>query len=412
MAEQIRIDPAVVEDRVMTLARIGACHGTGVCRPTYTREWIEAQALVERWAREAGMATRYDAVGDLYGRVEGSEGGKVILSGSHIDSQLPGGRYDGALGVIAALTAIETLVRTYGQPKRPLEMISFCEEEGSAFSGARFWGSRAITGDIPDGEWDRIFGKTGETIGEVMQRLGYPPERIPEARRDDLDVFIELHVEQGPILEQQGLPVGVVNIINGTWGFQVTVQGIANHAGARPMDMRNDPLVAASEMVLAVNRNALEMGRPAVSTVGHLVVEPNGSAIIPDKVVFSIDCRHNDRAKLAELRDAHERSVTEIAAKYGVEVSWTNRPPLEPCVCDPEVVATLEAAAREQGIPALTMPSGALHDTQRMSKVARVAMLFVQSRDGRSHTPAEFTSIEHATAGIQVLAAALHKLAY
>ncbi|MEX1157860.1 MAG: Zn-dependent hydrolase, partial [Thermomicrobiales bacterium] len=357
MAEQIRIDPALVEDRIMTLARIGACHETGVCRPTYTQEWTEAQTLVECWAREAGMTTRYDAVGDLYGRVEGSGGGNVILSGSHIDSQMPGGRYDGALGVIAALTAIETLVATYGQPKRPLEMISFCEEEGSAFSGARFWGSRAITGDIPDGEWDRIVGNSGDhigkTIGQVMQRLGYPPERIAEARRDDIDVFIELHVEQGPILEQQGLPVGVVNIINGTWGFQVTVQGIANHAGARPMDMRNDPLVAAAEMVLAVNRNALEMGRPAVSTVGHLVVEPNGSAIIPDKVTFSIDCRHNDPTKLAELRGAHERSVTELAAKHGVEVSWTNRPPLEPCVCDPDVVATLEAAAREQRIPAL-----------------------------------------------------------
>lgn len=416
MAQQIRIDPAVVEDRIMTLAKIGACHETGVCRPTYTPEWIEAQSLVERWARDAGMTTRYDAVGDLIGRVEGSEGGKAVMSGSHIDSQLPGGRYDGALGVIAALTAIETLVAAYGQPKRPLEMISFCEEEGSAFSGARFWGSRAITSDIPDGEWDRIMGNSGDhigkTIGQVMQQLGYPPEQIPEARRDDLDVFIELHVEQGPILEQQGLPVGIVNIINGTHGFMVTVQGIANHAGARPMDMRNDPLVAAAEMVLAVNRNAREMGRPAVSTVGHLSVEPNGSAIIPDKVTFSIDCRHNDPAKLAELRDAHERSVAEIAARHGVEVSWSSRPPLNPCVCDPEVVATLEAAAREQGIPALTMPSGALHDTQRMSKVARVAMVFVQSRDGRSHTPAEFTSIEHAVAGIQVLAAALHKLAY
>lgn len=412
MTEQIRIDPALVKDRIMTLAKIGACHETGVCRPTYTQEWIDAQALVERWAQEAGMTTRYDAVGDLYGRVEGSDGGKVILSGSHIDTQLPGGRYDGALGVISALTAIEALVKTYGPPKRPLEMISFCEEEGSAFSGARFWGSRAITGEIPDGEWDRIIGTTGESIGAVASRLGYPPERIPEARRDDIDVFIELHIEQGPILEQQGLPVGIVNIINGTWGFQVTVQGVANHAGARPMDMRNDPLVAAAEMILAVNRNALEMGRPAVSTVGWLVVEPNGSAIIPDNVRFSIDCRHNDRTKLAELRDAHERSVKDIAAKHGVEVSWTSRPPLEPCVCDPEIVATLEAAAREQGIPALTMPSGALHDTQRMLKVARVAMLFVQSRDGRSHTPAEFTSIEHAVAGIRVLTAALHKLAY
>jgi allantoate deiminase len=412
MADQITINPALVEERIMTLARIGACHETGVCRPTYTPEWIEAQALVERWAREAGLATRYDAVGDLYGRVEGTEGGKTILSGSHIDSQLPGGRYDGALGVISALTAIEYLLKHHGRPKRPLEMISFCEEEGSAFSGARFWGSRAITGEIPDGAWNDIVGTTGETIGAVMRRLGYPPERIPDARRDDIDVFIELHVEQGPILEQQGLPVGVVNIINGTWGYQVVVQGVANHAGARPMDMRNDPLVAAAEMILAVNRNAREMGRPAVSTVGRLFVEPNGSAIIPDKVTFSIDCRHNDKSRLAELRAKHESALHEIAARHGVEVSWTSRPPLDPCVCDPDVVATLERAARQQGIPSLTMPSGALHDTQRMAKVARVSMLFVQSRDGRSHTPAEFTSIEHAVAGIRVLAAALRELAY
>jgi allantoate deiminase len=412
MAEQIRIDHDLVEERIMTLARIGACHDTGVCRATYTPEWVEAQELVRAWIEAAGLAARYDAVGTLWGRLDGSEGGTVVASGSHIDSQLPGGRYDGALGVIAALTAVEALQRQFGRPRKPLEVTSFCEEEGSGFSGARFWGSRAITGNIAPEDCDTITSPSGETIGDAMRRLGYDPARIPEARRDDLDAFIELHIEQGPILEQQGLPVGIVNVINGSHGYIVEVVGESNHAGARPMDMRRDPLVGAAEMVLAVNRNALAMGRPAVSTVGRLIVEPNGGAIIPEKVTFTIDCRHNDPQKLAELAAAHEEALHEIARKYSLDVSWRHRPPLMPCPCDPAIVRVLEEAAREQGIPALTMPSGALHDTQRMAEVARVSMIFVQSKDGRSHTPAEFTAIPDAVAGIRVLAAALHKLAY
>jgi allantoate deiminase len=165
-------------------------------------------------------------------------------------------------------------------------------------------------------------------------------------------------------------------------------------------------------MILAVNRNAREMGRPAVSTVGQIAVEPNAAPIIPERVTFSIDCRHNDPAQLAALAGAHQQSLREIAARHGVQVEWSQRPALAPVPCDPEIVRTLEDAARAQGIPALTMPSGALHDTQRMVEVARVAMVFVRSKDGRSHTPAEFSTVEDCVAGIQVLAAALHALAY
>jgi allantoate deiminase len=413
MAAEIRIDPELVERRIMRLAEIGACHETGVCRGTYSPEWVEAQELVKQWMDEAGLATHYDPVGDVWGVLRGSEPGRSIVTGSHIDSQIPGGRYDGALGVIAGLTAAEVLRARYGQPRRTIEVVSFCEEEGSAFPGARFWGSRALTGRIAAGEWETLVGYSGETIGDAMRRLGFEPERIPEMKRDDIDVFIELHVEQGPILEQQGIPVGIVSVINGSDGYTVTVQGVANHAGARPMDMRQDPLVAASEMVIAIHENALRMGRPAVSTVGRMTVEPGGSAIIPDKVIFTIDCRHNDPDKLTELAEMHEASMREIAARRGVQVSWTKRASRqEPVVCDSGVVRLLEEAAREQGIPALTMPSGALHDAMRMAEIARMSMIFVQSRDGRSHTPAEYSAIEHCTAGIQLLAAALHKLAY
>ncbi|HMM40277.1 MAG TPA: Zn-dependent hydrolase [Thermomicrobiales bacterium] len=409
---QIEIDPAVVEERIMSLGAIGACHETGVCRAALTPEWIEAQQLVERWCQEAGLATRMDAVANLWGRVEGTEGGKAVVSGSHIDSQMPGGRYDGALGIIAALTAVEALLRQFGPPKRPLEVLSFCEEEGSRFNGARFWGSRGITGAIAPGDADAIMGYDGVSLADAMRAIGLDPADIPSAVRHDIEAFIELHIEQGPVLELEDLPVGVVNIINGSKGYNVTVTGETNHAGARPMDTRRDALVGVAEMILAVNSNAVAMGRPAVSTVGRVAVEPNLGPAVPGKVTFTIDCRHNDPAKLEELATAHEAAITRIAKERDLEISWTSRPPLPPCPCDPEVVRVLEDSAREQGIPALTMPSGALHDTQRMANVTRVAMVFVRSKDGRSHTPEEFTSVEDAVAGIRVLAGALHALAY
>ena len=409
---QIEIDPAVVEERIMTLGAIGACHDTGVCRAALTPEWIDAQALVEQWCKQIGLTTRMDAVANLWGRLEGTEGGKVIASGSHIDSQLPGGRYDGALGIIAAITAVEALKRQFGAPKRPLEIVSFCEEEGSRFNGARFWGSRGISGAIAEGDAEAISSYDGTTLAEAMRDIGLDPGRFADAVRHDIEAFIELHIEQGPVLELEDLPVGVVNIINGSKGYNVHVVGETNHAGARPMDTRRDALVGVAEMVLAINQNALTMGRPAVSTVGRLNVDPNLGPAVPGKVDFTIDCRHNDAAKLEELSSAHEQAITRIAEKRDLEISWTSRPPLAPCPCDPEIVRVLEESAKSQNIPSLTMPSGALHDTQRISEVARVAMVFVRSKDGRSHTPEEFTSIEDAVAGIRVLAGALHALAY
>lgn len=412
MVPKIRIDPGVVEARIMELARIGACYETGVCRTVYSPEWVEAQAVVERWCTEAGFATRRDAVGNIWGRVEGSEGGPAVVSGSHIDSQLPGGRYDGALGIIAAITAMEALVAQFGPPKRPVEALSFCEEEGSRFQGASFWGSRAITGQAPEGLADRLIDPQGTSMADAMRAVGLDPARIHEARRTDIGDFIELHVEQGPILEHAGYPVGIVNVINGARGYRVTVVGDSNHAGAMPMDLRRDPLVGAAEMVIAVQQNAVRLGRPAVATVGYIHAEPGWPAIIPKSVTFTINTRHNDRDALNGMAAAHEAAMREIAARHGLEVSWTGGDGLDPCPADPTIVALLEQSARDQGIAALTMPSGALHDAQRMAQIARMSMVFVQSKDGRSHTPEEYSSIEHCVAGIQVLAGGLYLLAW
>lgn len=408
----IQIDPAVVEEYVLTLAQHGADGGTGVRRLVYSPEWVAAQAQVADWCEAAGLQVHRDAVGNVWGRLEGTEGGPSIVTGSHIDSQNPGGRYDGALGVIAGILAVQALKTRYGQPRRTIEVLSLCEEESSRFPTAGFWGSRAITGNSTPADAETMIGYDGETMAEAMRAVGLDPAKIPEARRDDIDIFLELHIEQGPILEQAGLPVGIVSGLPSIRHYKVEVAGRSDHAGAMPMDLRRDPMAGAAEMISGVIGRALEMGRPAVTTVGRVAAEPNYPAIVPERVTFTIDARHIDPDGCASLYSGHEALLREVAERRDLSVSWEIMSDLSPCPSDPALVALLEEAAQAQGIPTLTMPSGAVHDTQRMAQLAKVAMIFVQSKDGRSHTPAEYSSPEHAAAGIQLLAAALHRLAY
>lgn len=412
MGAVISIDPQLVERCIMTLAQHGAYGETGVWRPTYSPAWVAAQETVSDWCREIGMEVRRDAVGSVWGRFPGSEPGKSIVSGSHIDSQCPGGRYDGALGVIAAHIAMRTLAERYGPPRRTLELVSLCEEEGSRYPAADFWGSRGIIGRIAPDDPENIAGLDGTTIADGMRDVGLDPVRVHEARRDDLDCYIELHIEQGPLLEQAGLPVGIVTGITGPREYWVELAGRSDHAGARPMDLRRDPMSGAAEIISGVINTARRMGRPAVTTVGRIGAEPNLPPAVPEKVTFTVDARHPDPEQRALLYERHESLMREVAARHDLEISWRITGEHQPCPCDAELVALLEESAREQGIPYMPIPSGAAHDAQQMAEVARIAMIFVRSKDGRSHTPAEFTSIADATAGIEVLAAALHGLAY
>lgn len=412
MAPRIKIDAQLVEHYLTELARFGAYGETGVWRTVYSPEWVAAQHQVMVWADEAGLNTWQDAVGNVWGRLAGSERGPSIVTGSHIDSQAPGGRFDGALGVVAGLVALRALREQFGPPRRTLELLSLCEEESSRFPSANFWGSRAITGAIEPDEVDTVIGYDRKSIGDAMLEIGLEPERIREAIRDDIDTFIELHIEQGPILEGAEIEVGIVNAITGLRHYLVTLTGRSDHAGARPMDTRLDPMAAAAEIIARVIQHAEALGRPAVTTVGRMLVEPNLPAAVPDRVTFTIDARHPDPDARAALYAHHEGVLREVSERRGIGLEWTITANHEPCLSDPALVTLLEDAARQQGIPALTLHSGAAHDTQRMAAIAKVAMIFVQSRDGRSHTPAEYTSTAHAVSGIRALAMALYRLAY
>jgi allantoate deiminase len=409
---KIAVDSALVARYVDELAQFGAHGEGGVWRLVYSPEWVAAQDCVARWCRDAGLDVRRDAVGSVWGRLEGTNGGGSIVSGSHVDSQTPGGRYDGVLGVIAAVIALRTLRETFGAPRRPIEAVSLCEEEGSRFPEASFWGSRAITGKIAPGDPDQIRSADGETIADAMRTVGLDPELVAAARRDDIEAFIELHIEQGPILEEAGLPVGVVNAITGLRHYLVEYIGRADHAGGRPMDTRLDPMPGAAEVISGVIEHARALGRPAVTTVGRMEVEPNLKAAVPGRVVFSVDARHPDADSLARLYDHHESLIRSVAKRDGLAASWKIVLEKEPRRSDPDLVTAIEEVTRELGIKAMTMHSGGVHDAQRMADVTKTVMIFVRSRGGRSHTPEEFTSTEDAVAGITVLAAAIHRLAY
>jgi allantoate deiminase len=310
-----RIDAAEVEHMILSLGAIGAHSGTGVWRTAYSPEWVAANALVADWCREAGLAVRSDAAGNLWARAEGTEGGKAIVSGSHIDSQCPGGRYDGALGIIAALAAITALKRDFGPPRRPMELVSLCEEEGSRFPTAGFWGSRAIVGKIAQGDIETVTEANGGSIAAAMANIGLDPARIGEARRDDIAAFLELHIEQGPVLEHANRPVAVVDAITAIRHTRVTLTGEQNHAGAFPMDLRRDPMAGFAEATSALIDHAHRLGRPAVTTIGSCLPYPNAPAVIPRSVTFTIDARHPDPAAAAKMHEVHAALLHEIAAR-------------------------------------------------------------------------------------------------
>jgi len=408
----VAVDAALLERYVFELARHGAHGETGVWRTAYSPAWVAAQDAVAGWYAEAGLEVRRDAVGNVWGRLGGDDPASVVASGSHIDSQTPGGRYDGALGVVAALVAVRALHEQFGRPRRTLEAVSLCEEEASRFHATNFWGSRAIAGMIGPDEADSIRDADGVSIADAMRDVWLDPTRIGEAARDDLTSWIELHIEQGPVLETSGLAVGVVDAITAIRHYVVELSGRSDHAGARPMAGRRDAVAAFAEIVTGVIGVALELGSPSVTTVGRVKVEPNLPSAVPERVEFTVDSRHPDPRVLAEQHTRQEALMRTIAERHDVEISWRVPLDLAPCPCDPSIVEVLERAAREEGVTVARMQSGAGHDTQNIARVAPVAMVFARSKDGRSHTPAEFTSIGDAVEATRVLAAALYELAY
>ncbi|MGH7672512.1 MAG: Zn-dependent hydrolase [Gemmatimonadales bacterium] len=409
----MNIDDTLLHRDLDELYAIGAepGGGGGCYRPLYGDAWATACDTVQRWMKDAGLAVRRDAVGNLWGRVEGSAGGKAVVTGSHIDTVRRGGRLDGALGIVAGLVAVRTLTAAHGRPKRPLELLVVCEEEGSRFA-TNFWGSRAIAGMIGPDEAAGVTDGDGVSLATAMRQRGLDPAKIPSAARDDLDAFVELHIEQGAVLEASRAPLGVVSVIAGGVHLEIVVTGRPDHAGTTPMDLRRDALVGAAAMIQAVQSIAAALGRPAVATVGKLRLEPDQINVVPGRVTFTVDLRHAELSGRRALEERIRSLCVTIASERGLDVEIRTLHERPPVPMDAGVRDVLARAATDAGVTPVTLVSGAGHDAQVLAARCRVGMLFVPSIGGRSHCPEEATDPAHLALGAQVLARALRLLAY
>jgi len=410
-SQPVLIDASLLSRYIEALGTIGWQPQGGVVRPVYSPAWVQAREQLAQWMRAAGLEVYGDAVGNLFGRLRGSEEGGTILTGSHFDTVPFGGIFDGTLGILAGLVALRALREQAGQPRRDLEVVALCEEEGSRFE-AHYWGTRAMQGLIGADELERLRDEQGMSIAEAMRDVGLSPERYREAVRRDLEAFLELHIEQGRVLYEEGIQVGIVEAIVGLHHRQLSVRGRADHAGTTPMDMRRDALQGAAHMAIEITRLVEQEGRPAVVTLGKWSVKPGAVNVVPEEVSFSIDVRHPDEDTKQRLVAAMLARCETIARERGLALSSEITHESRPGKMDAALQSALMQAAETCGASWKVMPSGAGHDSQEMARHLPTAMLFVPSQEGRSHSAAEYTSPQEAALGATVLATALYRLAY
>jgi allantoate deiminase len=353
------------------------------------------------WMREAGMQGRLDAIGNCVGRYEGTRAGlPCLMLGSHLDTVRDAGRYDGMLGVIAAIECVAAL----GGKRLPfaIEVVGFGDEEGVRF-GSTLLGSRAVAGTFDPALLDKA-GSDGVTLREALRAFGLDPGAIGTAahRRGDVLAYVELHIEQGPVLEAEGLPVGVVTAINGGYRFMVEVAGVAGHAGTVPMSLRHDALVAAAECVVAVERVARD-SRDVVGTVGRIEAQPGAMNVIPGRVRFSLDVRAPTDAQRAAALDAMRARFGAIAKARGVALALEPVWEARTAICDARLQSQLAEAVRGEGVAVRHLPSGAGHDGMALVDIAPIGMLFVRCKGGISHNPAESVTEDDVAIGARVL---------
>ena len=389
------------------LARIGGGPDGGVTRVAWSRELFDAYAWVGDRLRELGLEVEVDPAGNLLAKWETGSGSPVLV-GSHLDTVPSGGRFDGVLGVVAALHAVRLLKEEGFEPGRPLWIVAFMDEEGTRFNAALF-GSRAFAGEDVTGLGDRI-DADAVTLREAMAGAGYDIDRVGKAESaGGIGAYFELHIEQGPVLEVEGAEIGVVESIVGLRGYRVRLTGEANHAGTTPMRLRRDALAGAARIALELRE--LARSREAVTAnVGKIAVEPGGANVVPGLADFTIDVRATTPAGMAELEMLVEEIVTRVAAEEGLQADLQPTFVLEPLELDPALVDIVERAAAAEGATSMRMPSGAGHDAMLIGRRAPAAMIFVPSRGGISHSPEEYSTPDHVELGMRVLAGALRQV--
>ncbi|PSR21552.1 MAG: allantoate amidohydrolase [Sulfobacillus acidophilus] len=385
----------------------------GVTRFLYSTEWRQAQQRLKQAMSEAGLETRFDAIGNLFGTLRGSStaSSDTILSGSHIDTVGNGGYYDGLYGVVGAFLAVKYLKERYGTPRRNLEVVSFAEEEGSRFPYA-FWGSKNLVGTARTDQVENICDAEGIQFVDAMRESGFDFRDPSEPGRKDLKAFVEIHIEQGSVLETEHKTVGVVTSIVGQRRLSVKLTGQTNHAGTTPMGYRKDTAFAASHMIYEIISDAKASGDPLVATVGKIEVRPNMVNVVPGYAEFSVDIRHTDKILFDAFTNRITQKLHDLAAYHGVDITierWMDEDPVQ---MSDQVIAAIETSCKNLGLDYKVMHSGAGHDSQILAPFVPTAMVFVPSRGGISHSPAEYTEPMYLAAGVKVLVETLYNMAY
>ncbi len=396
-----------------TLAQFTATPGAGVTRMAFSPEERQAREYLQREMEAIGLEVYTDAVGNLFGRRAGKDPeAPVVMIGSHIDSLKNGGPFDGAAGVVAALEIARALQDMGKETVHPIEVVVMTEEEGGRF-GSGLFGSRAMVDGISQEELTGTFDEERISKAEAMKAFGLDPDKVREAVRKpgSVKAFLELHIEQGPVLESTGTKIGIVESIVGIRTFFVTIYGSADHAGTTPMNMRRDALVAASRVITAIDGIAREAGENTVGTVGSIQVKPGSNNVVPAEVRFSIDLRDGDNEVIERATAKIKQVLAEVCEAANLTYTWEEALSVPPVATEAKIIDIVAEAAQRKNISFRMMPSGAGHDAMVMARLAPVGLLFVPSRDGKSHCPEEWTDYEDIALGAELYLDAVLALA-
>jgi len=395
------------------VASYGATASGGVARTSFTDADRRVRAWLADRCEEAGLRLRTDAVGNVFMRLEAPGAPPdtpPVWAGSHLDSVPEGGRFDGALGSLAALEVVRRLAEERVQLRRPVEAVVFADEEGSYH---HLLGSTALVRGFSADELAALRGRDGTRLVDALQAMGFDAQAATRVKLSpgDVHAYVELHIEQGAVLESAGATIGVVTAIVGIGSGWLEFRGRQDHAGTTPMALRRDALRGAGDLVARLPEVARSVSADAVATCGIVHVEPGAANVVPALVRLSLDFRDPDRGRLLSLEDAVVAAAHAAAERHALEVTYTRESIIDPVPLDPTMQELVATAAAERGLPALHLPSGAGHDAQNIARLAPTGMIFVPSVGGRSHSPAEATRWEDVEAGANVLLATVHALA-
>lgn len=406
MTKPVAINAGRMHARLEELAKVGALPERGVSRMALTPEDKAGRDLVASWFQDAGLAVVVDAAGNMFGLSPGRESEPHALTGSHLDTVATGGPYDGAYGVIGGLEAVQSILESGAEPDHPLGVAVFTNEEGVRFH-PDMMGSRVFTWAMPLEEALASRDKDGVSVGQALEAIGYRGEAAPG--RIPVRSFVELHIEQGPVLHAENFSIGAVTGVQGLYWTEYALTGATNHAGTTPMDMRRDALLGAAEAIVFARRLCHDISGQR-ATVGSLRVEPSLVNVVAEKAVFTSDIRNDNLELLKRAQSMMDEEVRLICKKHGLRHTARDIGRTDPVAFDGNIVEIIERAAEGLGLSLKRMTSGAGHDAQLMAAVTPTAMIFVPSRGGISHSVREFTPPEDLTAGAQVLARVLYEL--